>query len=324
MGFNLSEWALNNRSLIVYLMIMAVVAGLFAFVKLGRNEDPSFVIKTMVVQAAWPGASVDDMLKQVTERLERTLQETPKLDFLRSFTRAGVTTIFVNLKDSTGAREIPDIWYHVRKSIGDMRHTLPAGVVGPGFNDEFGDTFGIIYGFTADGFTHRELRDYVEDVRSKLLNLADVSKIEVLGAQDERIFVEFSIKELASLGIDRTALIAALQAQNVVRPAGTIQTGNETLSLRVSGAFRSEQDVLEVNFSVGGRMLRLSDIAQVRRSYADPPQPLFRANGEPAIGLAIAMRDGGDILGLGKNIARAMMQITAALPVGIQPILVAG
>ncbi|MGC1826379.1 MAG: efflux RND transporter permease subunit, partial [Pseudolabrys sp.] len=169
MGFNLSEWALNNRSLTVYLMIVAVLAGLFAFVRLGRNEDPSFVIKTMVVQAAWPGASVDDMLKQVTERLERTLQETPKLDFLRSFTRAGVTTIFVNLKDNTAAREIPDIWYHVRKSIGDMRHTLPVGVVGPGFNDEFGDTFGIIYGFTADGFTHRELRDYVEDVRSKLL-----------------------------------------------------------------------------------------------------------------------------------------------------------
>jgi multidrug efflux pump subunit AcrB len=323
MGFNLSEWALNNRSLTVYLMIVAVVAGLFAFVRLGRNEDPSFVIKTMVVQAAWPGASVDDMLKQVTERLERTLQETPKLDFLRSFTRAGVTTIFVNLKDSTGAREIPDIWYHVRKSIGDMRHTLPAGVVGPGFNDEFGDTFGIIYGFTADGFTHRELRDYVEDVRSKLLQVRDVSKIEILGAQDEKIFVEFSMEELASLGIDRSALISALQAQNVVQPAGTIQTGKETLSLRVSGAFRSEEDVANVNFAVGGRMLRLSDIARVRRGFADPPQPLFRVNAQPAIGLAIAMRDGGDILALGKNVQRAIAEITADLPVGIEPRLVA-
>jgi multidrug efflux pump subunit AcrB len=323
MGFNLSQWALNNRSLTVYLMIVAVVAGLFAFVKLGRNEDPSFVIKTMVVQAAWPGASVDDMLKQVTERLERTLQETPKLDFLRSFTRAGVTTIFVNLKDSTGAREIPDIWYHVRKSIGDMRHTLPAGVVGPGFNDEFGDTFGIIYGFTADGFTHRELRDYVEDVRSKLLHVRDVSKIEILGAQDEKIFVEFRMEELASLGIDRSALIAALQAQNVVQPAGTIQTGNEALSLRVSGAFRSEEDVANVNFAVGGRMLRLSDIARVRRGFADPPQPLFRVNGQPAIGLAIAMRDGGDILALGKNVQRAIAEATADLPVGVEPKLVA-
>jgi multidrug efflux pump subunit AcrB len=323
MGFNLSEWALNNRSLTVYLMIVAVVAGLFAFVKLGRNEDPSFVIKTMVVQAAWPGASVDDMLKQVTERLERTLQETPQLDFLRSFTRAGVTTIFVNLKDSTGARQIPDIWYHVRKSIGDMRHTLPSGVVGPGFNDEFGDTFGIIYGFTADGFTHRELRDYVEDVRSKLLHVRDVSKIEILGAQDEKIFVEFSMEELASLGIDRSALIAALQAQNVVQPAGTIQTGNETLSLRVSGAFRSEEDVANVNFAVGGRMLRLSDIARIRRGFADPPQPLFRVNGQPAIGLAIAMRDGGDILALGRNIKTAIAEATADLPLGIEPRLVA-
>ena len=321
--FNLSGWALSQRSLVVYFMIIAVAAGVLSYYRLGRSEDPSFIIKTMVVQAAWPGGTVDDTLKQVTERLERTLQETPYLDFLRSYTTAGVTTIFVNLKGSATAKQVSDTWYHVRKSIGDMRHTLPAGIVGPGFNDEFGDTFGIIYGFTADGFTHRELRDYVEDVRSKLLNLADVSKIEVLGAQDERIFVEFSIKELASLGIDRTALIAALQAQNVVRPAGTIQTGNETLSLRVSGAFRSEQDVLEVNFSVGGRMLRLSDIAQVRRSYADPPQPLFRVNGEPAIGLAIAMREGGDILALGKNIKQAMTRITADLPVGIQPTLVA-
>jgi multidrug efflux pump len=323
MGFNLSEWALNNRSLTVYLMIVAVLAGLFAFVRLGRNEDPSFVIKTMVVQAAWPGASVDETLKQVTERLERTLQETPKLDFLRSFTRAGVTTIFVTLKDSTGAREIPDIWYHVRKSIGDMRHTLPAGIIGPGFNDEFGDTFGIIYGFTADGFSHRELRDYVETVRSKLLHVRDVSKIEILGAQDEKIFVEFSMEELASLGIDRSALIAALQAQNVVQPAGSIQTGNETLSLRVSGAFTSETDVANVNFAVGGRMLRLSDIARVRRGFADPPKPLFRVNGQPAIGLAIAMRDGGDILALGKNIQGAIAEATADLPIGIEPKLVA-
>lgn len=323
MGINLSEWALRNRSLTVYLMVIAVVAGLFAYQRLGRNEDPSFVIKTMVVQAAWPGSSIEDMLKQVTERLERKLQETPKLDFLRSFTRDGVTTIFVNLKGSATAKEIPDIWYHVRKSIGDIQHTLPAGVVGPGFNDDFGDTFGIIYGFTADGFTHRELRDYVEDIRSKLLTVPDVSKIEILGAQDERIFVEFNMDELATLGIDRSALVAALQAQNVVLPAGTIQTGNETLSIRVSGAFRSEQDILDVNFAVGGRMLRLSDIARVRRGFADPPQPMFRVNGQPAIGLAVAMRDGGDILAVGKNIKTAIDEAQANLPVGIEPRLVA-
>src|SRR6187431_2505825 len=320
---NLSEWALRHRSLVAYIMIVAVIAGVLSYFRLGRAEDPTFIIKTMVVQAAWPGATVEETLKQVTERLERKLQETPHLDFLRSFTRAGVTTIFVNLKDSTRAREIPDIWYHVRKSIGDMRHTLPVGVVGPGFNDEFGDTFGIIYGFTADGFTHRELRDYVEDVRSKLLHVRDVSKIEILGAQDEKIFVEFSIEELAQLGIDRSALIAALQAQNVVRPAGTIETGNENLSLRVSGAFSSEQDVANTNFVAGGRVLRLSDIAQIRRDYSDPPQPQFRVNGAPAIGLAIAMRDGGDILALGANIKKLMARVTADLPVGIEPKLIA-
>ena len=323
MRLNLSEWALKHRSLVVYFMIVAVAAGILSYFRLGRAEDPVFVIKTMVVQAAWPGATIDDTLKQVTERLERTLQETPQLDFLRSFTSAGVTTIFVNLKGDTTAREVADIWRHVREIVADMRHTLPDGVVGPGFNDKFGDTFGIIYGFTADGFSGRELRDYVEDVRSKLLHVHDVSKIEVLGAQDEIIFVEFSMKELANLGVDRSALISALQAQNIVRPGGTIQTGDEKLALRVSGAFRSEQDLLNVNFAVGDRMLRLSDIAQIRRAYADPPQPLFRVNGHPAIGLAISMREGGDILALGDNIKGVMAAATADLPVGIEPILVA-
>lgn len=323
MRFNLSQWALNHRSFVAYLMIMAVLAGVVSYFRLGRSEDPAFIIKTMIVQAAWPGATVEDTLKQVTERLERKLQETDHLDFLRSYTKAGLTTIFVNLKGSASPKEVTDTWYQVRKNIGDMRHTLPTGIVGPGFNDDFGATFGIIYGFTSDGFTHRELRDYVEDIRSKLLLVPDVSEIELLGAQDERIFVEFSTRELASLGIDRSALIAALQAQNVVRPAGTMQTGEESISLQVSGAFRSEQDVANVNFIAAGRTLRLSDIAQVRRGFADPPQPMFRVNGEPAIGLAIAMREGGDILALGRNIKQAMVQATADLPIGIEPILVA-
>ena len=323
MGVNLSHWALRNRSLVIYFMIMAVIAGVFSYARLGRNEDPTFVIKTMVVQAAWPGATIEETLNQVTERLERTLQETEKLDFLRSYTKAGVTTIFVNLQGDTTAREVRDIWDEVRRNVADMRSTLPMGIVGPGFNDNFGDTFGIIYGFTADGFTHRELRDHVEDVRSTLLKVRDVSKIEILGAQDEKIFVEFSMKELATLGVDRSALIRALQSQNIVRPGGTIETGDETLSLRVSGAFTSEQDVLDVNFAVGDRMLRLRDIAQVRRGFSDPPQPLFRVNGKPAIGLAIAMRDGGDILALGQNIKTKMDEVKATLPLGIEPRLVA-
>ncbi|MDF2621075.1 MAG: acriflavin resistance protein [Xanthobacteraceae bacterium] len=319
MRFNLSEWAVRERSLIVFFMIAVVGAGLFAYSRLGRAEDPSFIIKTMVVQAAWPGASIEDTLQQVTERLERTLQETPHLDNIRSYTKPGVTTIFVALKGSTTAAEVPDTWYHVRKSIGDMAHTLPRGVVGPGFNDEFGDTFGLISGFTADGFTHRELRDYVEAARSKLLHVPDVAKIELLGEQDEQIFVEFSMQELANLGIDRSALVAALRAQNVVQPSGTIQTGDEKLAIDVTGAFGSEQDIANINFAVGGRMLRLADIATVRRGFVDPPRPLFRVGGEPAIGLAIAMREGGDILQLGRNVDAAMAEITAELPIGIEP-----
>ncbi|WP_238123680.1 MULTISPECIES: efflux RND transporter permease subunit [unclassified Xanthobacter] len=322
-GFNLSAWALKHRSIIIYLMAISVVAGVMAFKNLGRAEDPTFVIKTMVVQANWPGATLEETFKQVTERLERKLQEVPKLDHLQSYTRPGTTTIFVQLKGSATGAEVPDIWYHVRKSVGDIRHTLPQGIVGPFFNDEFGDTFGIIYGFTSDGFTQRELRDYVEDARSELLHVPDVSKIEILGAQDERIFIEFSMRELASLGIDRAAVLAALQRQNIVQPSGEIRTGSENLAVRVSGAFSSEQDIANVNFVVNGRLIRLADIATIRRGFADPPQPMFRVNGQPAIGLAIAMRDGGDILAMGKNIDAAMNRIVANLPVGIEAHLVA-
>ena len=322
-GFNLSGWALRNRSIVLYLMLLAVLAGLFAFVKLGRNEDPAFTIRTMVVAAGWPGATLDDTVKQVTERIERQLQEVPGLDVLRSYTRPGAATIFIDLKGSVTAAEVPATWQRVRNDVGDIWHTLPRGVVGPFFNDSFGDVFGIIYGFTADGFTQRELRDHVEQVRSELLNVPDVTKIDLIGAQDEVIFVEFSMEQLASLGIDRAALLAAIRAQNDVRPAGIIETGDERISLRVTGAFRSEQDLLDVNFVAGGRMIRLSDIATVRRGFSDPPQAMFRVNGEPAIGLGIAMREGGDVLALGDNIGAALAQIRADLPVGIEPHLVA-
>jgi multidrug efflux pump subunit AcrB len=319
--FNLSEWSIRNRSVVIYLMIVIVAAGALTFLKLGRAEDPVFTIRTMVVQAQWPGATLDETLLQVTERLERTLQEVPRLDVLRSYTTAGRTVIFVDLLGSAHGRTVDDVWYDVRKKVGDMRPTLPQGVVGPFFNDEFGDTYGTI--FTADGFTLRELRDYVEDIRSQLLKIPDVSKIDVLSAQDEVIYVDFSLEKLASLGLDPNTLAAALQAQNLVRPSGVLRTGEEAVSLQVSGAFKSEQDVLDVNFAAGGRILRLRDVAQIRRGYTDPPQPMFRINGQPAIGLAIAMRDGGDILALGRNIKTAMGQITANLPVGIHPTLVA-
>jgi multidrug efflux pump subunit AcrB len=322
-GPNLSEWALKRQSLIVFLMVVAVLAGTLSFLRLGRGEDPAFTFRTMVVAAAWPGATVEETLKQVTERLERTLQETNHIDTVRSYTMAGQTTIFVDLKQSTPPSEVPDVWYQVRKNIGDMRQTLPAGVVGPFFNDDFGSTFGIIYGFTADGFTFRELRDAVEAARSRLLQVPDVSKIEVLGAQDEQVFLEFSTERLAGLRLDYPTIVATLQAQNLVRPSGVIQTDQERVFLRVTGAFDSERDIEAINFVSGDRIFRLGDIATVRRGFVDPPQPMFRVNGRPAIGLAIAMRDAGDILALGRNIRKEMADIKANLPIGIETTLVA-
>jgi len=322
-GPNLSEWALGRRSLIVFLMIIALVAGTLSFLRLGRDEDPAFTIRTMVVGAGWPGATVQEMLPQVTERIERKLQETRHIDTVRSYTTAGQTTIFVELEQSTPASEVPDVWYQVRKNISDIRQTLPAGVVGPFFNDDFGDTFGTIYAFTADGFTFRQLRDQVEEARSRLLHVPDVSKIEVLGAQDEQIFIEFSTEQLAGLRLDYRTIVSALQAQNLIRPAGVIQTQQERLFLRVSGAFDNEADIESFNLVVGNRIIRLGDIARVHRGLSDPPQPMFRVNGKPAIGLAIAMREGGDILALGKNIRKEMADIRADLPIGIEPTLVA-
>ena len=322
-GPNLSEWAIKNRSLVVFLMLLSVLVGAVSFTRLGRAEDPAFTVRTMVVSAGWPGATVDETLLQVTERIERKLQETRHLDRIRSYTTAGATTIFVDLEGATPRKEIADIWYQVRKNISDMRATLPTGVVGPAFNDDFGETYGIIFGFVADGFNQRELRDYAEAARSRLLAVKDVSKIDVLGAQEEQIFIEFSTERLAALGLDYTALVAALQAQNVVRPAGVVQTSQERLFLRVSGAFGNEDEIRSVNFVVGGRNMRLGDVAIVRRGYADPPQPLFRVNGKPAIGLAIAMRDGGDVLALGENIRAEMASIRTDLPLGIEPVLVA-
>ncbi|WP_027469798.1 efflux RND transporter permease subunit [Deefgea rivuli] len=321
-GPNLSEWSIKRRSLVIFLMIMALIGGSMAFLGLGRAEDPAFTFRTMIVQAAWPGATIDDTIQQVTERLERKLQETPHVDTVRSFTTAGVTTIYIDLKGSTPPSEVRSTWQRVRNNIADIRGTLPAGVVGPGFNDDFGDTFGTIYGFVGDGFSKRELRDFAEDARSRLLHVPDVSKIEVLGAQNEQIVIELSTERLAGLGLDYNSIARALQSQNVVRPSGVIHGDNERISLRVSGSFDSEKDIEAINFAVGDRMIRLGDIAKVHRTFVNPPQPMFRVNGQPAIGLAIAMRDSGDILALGENLKKEMAEIRAKLPVGVEPVLV--
>ena len=320
---NLSAWALDHRSIVVYLMVAFVIVGTSAYLKLGRNEDPTFTIKTMVVQAQWPGATMEDTLLQVTERIERKLQETPHLDYIKSYTRAGQATVFVYLKGSTGPKEVSDTWYQVRKKIRDIQVTFPQGVIGPECDDEFGDTYGIVYGFTADGFTHRELRDYVENVRSRLLQVPDVAKVNLIGAQPETIYIEFSPAKLAGYGLNPSALTAALQAQNAVAPSGTITTEGETVKLRVSGALSSEKDLRALNFAVGDRIVRLTDIADVRRGDADPPSPIFRINGQPGLGLSVAMRDGGDVLALGDHIHAAMQELKANLPIGIEPVMVA-
>jgi multidrug efflux pump subunit AcrB len=320
-GPNLSAWAIKNRSITIYFMLVAVIAGALAFVNLGRDEDPSFTIKTMLVTAVWPGASMEETQKQLAERLERQLQTTTGLDALRSIVRPGIVTIYVDLDGAFDPKRVPAVWQEVRNGIGDIRHTLPQGVLGPFFNDDFGDVFGIIYAFTADGFSDRELRDYADSVRSTLLHrVHEIANIEFIGQQDEQVFVEFLPDRVAAMGLDYGQIFAAIAAQNTVRPAGTINTGTENLALRVSGAFRNYTDILDVSLNAGGRTIRLGDIATVRRGFVDPPQPLLRVNGKPAIALAISMREGGDILQLGRDISTVMRDVKTDLPIGIDAI----
>jgi multidrug efflux pump len=321
-GFNLTEWAIRHKALAIYFMVVCMVAGVSAYLHLGRNEDPEFTVKTMVVHTEWPGATQEETMQQITDRIEKKLQDTPNLYYQKSYTTAGQSTIFVYLLESTPKKDVPDLWYQVRKKVGDIKQTLPQGIVGPFFNDEFGDTYGIIYAFTADGFTHRELRDYAEEARSRLLRVKDVSKAEFLGTQDERIYVEFSTHRLAELGMDRMELVQALVSQNAVVPSGVIQTKNEAILMDVTGRFNSEKDLEQVNFAFGGKMLRIGDIATITRGYADPPQPKFRVNGKDAIGVALSMRTGGDILALEKNLHEVIEEFKADLPVGIETFLV--
>ena len=255
--FNLTDWAIRHRSLVTYFMLVIVVAGVWSYLRLGRSEDPDFTVKTMVVQVAWPGATVGDTLEQITDRLERKLagDAEPRLPEELHDPRPGHGLRQPEEFDACGSRCLTS-GIRCAKRWAISATTLPQGIVGPGFNDEFGDTYGIVYGFTADGFSHRELKDTVDDVRKQLLELPDISKIDVLGAQDERVNVEFSTEQLAGLGIDRAALIAALNTQNAVTPQGVVQTGDEKILVRVSGAFRSEQDILAVNFVANGRIIR--------------------------------------------------------------------
>ncbi|MGO6817207.1 efflux RND transporter permease subunit [Rhizobium leguminosarum] len=316
-SFNLSDWALEHRSLVWYFMIVFILAGVFSYVKLGREEDPNFTIKTMVITAQWPGASAEEVTRQVTDRIEKKLQELESLDYTKSETVAGQTTVFVELLPTTKAKDVAPTWLRIRNMIGDIKGDFPTGVVGPFFNDRFGDVFGNIYAFTSDGLTQRQLRDLVEDARSKVLTVPNVGKVDVVGAQDEAIYLEFSTRQIAALGIDQQSVIQTLQAQNAVTQSGFVDAGPERIALRVSGQFTSEDSLRSINLRINDRFFPLSDVATIKRGYVDPPSALFRFNGQPAIGLAIGMKQGANLLEFGEGLDAQMKRVVADLPIGV-------
>ncbi|TXN81130.1 efflux RND transporter permease subunit [Methylobacterium sp. WL8] len=316
-SFNISEWALSHRSFIWFLMAIALVAGAMAYTKLGREEDPAFAIKTMVVQARWPGATIDETLQQVTERIEKEVKQINAVDYTKSYTTPGQTTVFVNLRETTPPKTIPWLFYQVRKRLGDIQGTFPQGVQPLGYNDEFGDVFGNVYAFTSDGLSMRQLRDYVEQVRTGVLAVENVGKTQVLGARDEVIYLDFSVRKLAALGIDMQSVINTLQAQNAVQPSGVVQAGPEQVSVRVGGQFTDENSLKAINLRINDRFFRLSDVAEISRGFTDPPEALFRYDGQPAIGLAIAMQASANLLHFGEALKDKMRELEADLPAGV-------
>lgn len=261
--FNLSDWALEHRSLVWYFMIAFMAAGVVAYLQLGREEDPAFTIKTMVIQAQWPGASADEVTRQVTERIEKKLEELESLDYTKSVTVSGQTTVFVNLLATTKARDVAPTWARVRNMVDDIKEEFPQGVIGPAYNDRFGDVYGNIYAFTSDGLTQRQMRDQVEHVRSRILTVPNAGRVDIIGAQDEVIFLEFSTRKIAALGLDRQSILASLQAQNAITPSGVLQTGPERISVRVAGQFTSEASLQAINLRVNDRFFPLTDVATI-------------------------------------------------------------
>ena len=321
--FNISRWALDHPALTRYLMVVLMVLGFAAYFQLGQDEDPPFTFRAMVVQAFWPGASAQQMAEQVTDKIEKALQEVPHADVIRSYAKPGESLTILQLKDSSPPKEVPNSWYQARKRVGDIRHTLPAGVIGPVFNDDFGDVYGSIFALRSDGFSREETRRFAERVRQQLLRVPDVAKVEIFGAQAEKLFVEISQKRLAQLGLDMNQVIAQLGAQNAVEGAGVLNAGSENLQVRVAGQFNSVDElrrfpIRAVNPVTGaGSTIKLSDIAEVRRDYVDPPSVKVRHQGHEVVALGVSMAKGGDIIALGKALGTAMTGIQADLPVGV-------
>jgi multidrug efflux pump len=316
-GPNLSAWALNHQPLIRYLIGLLLLSGAYAYFTLGQMEDPEFTVKAMVIQAYWPGATTVEMEQQVIERLEKKLQETPWLDFINSYSKPGEAVLAILLKESTPPDKVPGIWYDVRKKVSDIRHELPAGVQGPFFDDEFGDTFGSIYAFTADGFNHAELKKYVDYVRQELLGLNNITKVDIIGAQKEKIYIEGSDKRLAALGIDPLLIFSTLATQNSMESAGAMVTSQNRVLLRVDGGFDSLDSIRAIGIRVNDRIFSLGDVAEIWRGYEDPPTFKMRYMGQEAIGLAVSMVKGGNILELDADLRRTIDKLQGELPIGI-------
>ena len=321
--FNISRWALEHPALTRYLMVVLMLLGFAAYFQLGQDEDPPFTFRAMVVQAFWPGASAQQVAEQVTDKVEKTLQQVPFADKIRSYTKPGESLTILQLSDSTPPKEVPNSWYQARKRVGDMRSTLPAGVLGPVFNDDFGDVFGSIVTLAADGFSAEELRVYAEAVRQQLLRVPDVAKVETFGAQAEKVFIEISQKRLAQLGLDMNQVISQIGAQNAVEGAGLLNAGAENLQVRIGGQFNSVDELARfpiraINVATGaGSTIRLDDIAEIKRAYVDPPAVMVRHQGQQVIALGISMAKGGDIIQLGKALHTATARIQQELPIGI-------
>ena len=317
--FNLSKWALDHGALTRYLMLVLMVLGLAAYFQLGQDEDPPFTFRIMVVRAMWPGATAQQMAEQVTDKIERTLQEVPYADKIRSYSKPGETTILFQLKDSTKASEVANLWYLVRKKVGDMRQTLPAGVQGPFFNDEFGDVYGVIYALEADGFSLAESKAFADDIRQQLLRVPDVNKVELFGVQDEKLYIEISQRRLAQLGLDMNQVLAQLGQQNAVESAGTLQAPLDVLQVRVAGQFTAVDQLAAMPIrGSSGNQMRLGDIAEIRRDYVDPASVKVRHQGRQVIAVGVSMTKGGDIIALGQALEAATARIGARLPAGVR------
>ncbi len=317
-GFNLSDWALNHRSLVWFLLIVSMIAGAISYANLGREEDPSFTVKVMVIGAALPGASIEDTLHQVTTRIETKLEELDELKFTRSVTMPGRAVVYVELEPTVRGAAVPETWKRVRNMMNDIRGDFPQEFQGFVFNDNFGDVFGNIYAFTADGFSPRELRDRVELIRRQIAALPDAGKTRLLGEREERIFIEFSVARLAALGLNPPMVMNSLANQNAIIPAGVIETGPERVLIRTTGQFDTAESIAAVNLRVGDRFFNIGDVATVRRGYEDPPESLFRYNGKEAIGIEVGMRAGGNILEFGHQLDELTSRIATTLPVGIE------